>query len=694
MTAAAPAQLETFADASAILRRALPDYEERPQQAALAGAIEKILVADWNGEDPDDDDLAADIDLPPTLAGQAGCGTGKSFALAIPAALSGKKVVFATGTIALQRQVVDKDLPFLEEHLPDFPQYALLMGRGNYLCAAKLAEGPDIPQLTELQTAQADEDNEGTRDSIEVEITGEQWSKVSMTGTECPGAKQCPFASDCKAEKAKAHAADPKTRIIVTNYAMLGLDMILAEQADSAAGPMLGTYQILICDEADKIDSAMRNVLATKLTQRGLMYLASGAETFVKMFGDTDEDQLKEAVALTKAADALAAVLPRRTVKDKPDAEPEGEALELLWFADHSDQVTRLIAALKAVESVVYRVGEDNLDPKDKIRKRMLVNQARNAAHALENAIMAEDDEMARFNTWTTAKGVKHGERGETLFTVEFHPVVIADRLREGLWRKQRTILASATLTTAPGDFGFFTRTLGLEHAQTMDVGTPFDYQRQALMFIPDPSVPAPLQATRAAWLGYAIPKTLELVEMAGGGALLLYTSRAAMMEAHAILAPRLERMGLTVLVQDGNTPNGELARRFREDVDSVLFGLESFFVGLDVRGRALRVVVIDKLPFPVHTEPVHAARERAEIKAGRNPFQSLSIPIMTLKLTQGIGRLIRSTQDYGVVAILDSRLSSKGYGKQILDGLPNCPVEVEEHKVAEFLQAAAAMAA
>lgn len=671
----AKTQLRTFADDSAVLRNVLPGYEERPQQVALAEAIEKIMSADW------DDDFG---ELPPALAGQAGCGTGKSYALLIPAARSRGRVVIATGTIALQQQIIKKDAPFLAEHLPDFPEVALLMGRGNYLCAAKLAEPTlDLPQLTALQEAMADEDHEGTRDALDVEISAEQWRLVSSTGTECPGASSCPFSDQCKAEKAKKVAAAAK--IVVTNYAMLGLDMVLREKAETTAGPMLGDYDALFCDEADSMDHAIRNALAAKLTQRGLMMLATGAESFVKAHGEMNGEQLKEAVAVTQALWGLAEVLPKTVDEDKPDADPEGGKLRLAWFGEHAEEVMALVNALKALSSELRRVSEDGFGPKEKTRKRMLMSQADNAVEALQDAILAQDGEMARFVTWNRARSAS-GRGGEDFFTVEFHPVLIADRLIEGLWSRQRTVAVSATLTTAPGDFGYFTRTLGLEHAETIDVGTPFDYPSQAMLFVPDPSVPAPPQ--REAWMAYSITKSHELVRYAKGRSLLLYTSRKAMMEAHAVLASRFEKLGLEVLVQDGQTPNSELAARFRNNNKSVLFGLKSFFVGLDVPG--IYLVIIDKLPFPVPTEPIIEARSEAEQAAGRNPFSSLLIPIMTLDLTQAFGRLIRRKQDRGLVAILDSRLSSKAYGKKIIDGLPNCPVEVEEDKVEAFFAAMA----
>lgn len=672
---AATQQLKTFAEATAILRNALPGYEERPQQVALAEAIEKIMSAKWDEESDE---------LPPAVAGQAGCGTGKSFALSIPAALCDGRVVIATGTIALQQQIIKKDLPFLEEHLPNFPKYALLMGRGNYLCGAKLAEPTlDLPQLTALQEAMADEDHEGTRDALDgVEISAEQWRLVSSTGTECPGASSCPFSDKCKAEKAKKVAAEAK--IVVTNYAMLGLDMVLREKSETTAGPMLGDYGALFCDEADSMDHAIRNALAAKLTQRGLMMLATGAETFVKNHGEMDGEQLKEAVAVNQALWGLSTVLPKTEDEDKPNADPEGGKLRLAWFGENADEVMALISALQGLSAVLRRVSEDGFGPKEKNRKRMLVNQADNAVEALQDAILAQDGEMARFVTWNRAKSASG--HGEDFFTVEFHPVLIADRLRESLWSRQRTVCVSATLTTAPGDFSYFTRTLGLEHAELIDVGTPFDYPSQAMLFVPDPSVPAPSQ--REAWMAYSITKSHELVRYAKGRSLLLYTSRKAMMEAHAVLASRFEKLGLEVLVQDGQTPNSELAARFRNNDKSVLFGLKSFFVGLDVPG--IYLVIIDKLPFPVPTEPIFEARSEAEQAAGRNPFASLSVPMMTLDLTQAFGRLIRRKQDRGLVAILDSRLSSKAYGKKIIDGLPNCPVEVEEDKVEAFFAAMA----
>lgn len=667
----------TFDDATAILSKAFPGYEARPQQVLMAKAIEAGIAAPWSSGS-----------LPWALLVQAGCGTGKSFGLAIPAAQSGLRVVIATGTKALQAQLHDKDLAFLSEALPDFPAYALIKGRSNYLCAHKVAQNPEVPNLDALRAAIEDVDHVGDADALAadgVEIPGELWPLVSSTSNECPGARECPMASICKTELAKQRA--DKAGIIVTNQAYLAIDAALAEEMaggeeSSCSGPLLGKYDVLMIDEADQAEGYLRNALSHKLTQRGLYNLATGAERFV-LDNDAQFDgkQLKESVALVNAINAFGSVLPKTDDERNPKAVPAGGEMPLAWFTANADQVTDLVRALDVIGDRIRRVAD--VEGSAKTRKLMLSKQAHNAAKALREAIRAEDGEMARFNTWERPEKAR-----EDLWTVEFVPVVIGPRLQDMLWSKQRTVLTSATLTTGAGDFGYIKRNLGLEHAQTLDVGTPFDYPNQARIFVPDPSCPPPAPGNKeknGAWKTYVISTSYQLVKASHGGALLLFTSREAMTEAHAVLAPKFERMGLTVFLQDGRTPTGKLAAAFRDDKDSVLFGLKSFFVGLDVPGDSLRLVIIDKLPFPQHTKPVFKARTAAEEKAGRDPFRHLSIPMMTLDLVQGFGRLIRSKSDRGVVAILDSRLTSKFYGPTILAGLPRCPIEVDQDKIETF---------
>lgn len=669
-----PAPKPSFATATSAFAAAMPGYEQRPQQTLMAEAIEALFAAG----DPEDG-------MPGALAVQAGTGVGKSYGFLIPAAQSGKRTVIATKTIALQGQLIDKDLPRLAELMPDFPKFAILKGRANYACLAKIGENPEIEALAELKAELALPDAIGDRDSISVKISTEDWREVSATSAECPGASQCPLAAECFAQKAIAYASDAK--IVVVNDAILGVDMMLKEASEGSAS-IIGDYELLVIDEADGLDGALRSTLTKQLTLRGLQTLAGSAQGFIQSHAkgrDRDKDT-PEAVALLQAVSALTRILPRTANPDKPrDAAPEGAELPLAWFAENSDAIMTLIAALDNLSIRLRQVATEG--PKESIRKRLLRAQAANSSDALRAAIRAEDDEMVRFNTW-----FKHPKSPDLFWTMEFCPVDISGICRDLLWANQKTVLCSATLTTAPGDFRFFTRTLGLEHAATLDVGTPFDYSTQAVLYTPPPRTETnpsgcPEPGEGQAWQSWIAAATYEMITSAGGGALLLYTSRKAMNAVYEMIAPRLRKDGLTVLIQDGQTSNAELARTFREDTDSVLFGLKSFFVGLDVPGNALRLVVIDKLPFPVPADYVIKARQAAEEKAGRNPFTSLFLPLMTMDLVQAFGRGVRSHTDRCAVAIMDCRLTSKRYGSKIVAGLPDCPAVADLADVDKFFQ-------
>jgi ATP-dependent DNA helicase DinG len=240
-------------------------------------------------------------------------------------------------------------------------------------------------------------------------------------------------------------------------------------------------------------------------------------------------------------------------------------------------------------------------------------------------------------------------------------------------------------------DFRYITETLGLRpgEAATFDAGSPFDFRTQARLFVPARDVPAPSGPTQQAWRAFAQEATQHLVTQAGGGALLLYTSRTAMNDAHRRLAPVFESQGLLVLKQDSALP-AQLVTAFKDNGNAVLFGLRTFFEGIDIQGDALRLVVLDKLPFAVPTDILFKSRcSRVDQLAGRKvSFYSLSVPEMSLVLIQGFGRLIRHRDDRGVVAILDSRLTSKSYGAAILDSLPPAPVTTDIREVAAFLSA------
>jgi ATP-dependent DNA helicase DinG len=648
--------------------RELPGYEPRRPQQIMATAIEKAMKEGRH------------------LLCQAGCGCGKSFGGTVPMLLQAiqqdTRVIVATATKALQEQYANSDLPFLQEksgirHKDGTPfTWALVKGRSNYLCHAKLAsDDNERNPLAEALKAeiQADPEHDGDREHFSTEIPDQDWSKLSSSSNECPGKAECPFGSQCFAEKIKekGHQAD----LVITNQAMLMTDLVIREKTEGRdQGPvaMLGDYGMVLFDEGHELPEYAANALGNDFTGRGMGLLAKDCATFAAIHGEDMQHRTDKMSEILKGLSGLLVPL-------------GGSALTLSWFSENYGLFADLMDLLKSMRLDVHsvKVGDDG--DRQQAKKKMLLTRISNALDILEEMLISEDADRVR---WVETYEV----RGETYWRIRVAPVQVGPWLKRMLWDRTPSVVMSATLSAGKRsdgskDFGYIQRTLGLWDASSVDVGTPFDFGKQGLMYVPAPSVPTPKD--RNAWMAWSIGTTLELIDAAKGGALLLFTSRTAMKEAYEALAERLEDRGLTVLMQGDGRNNKELARIFKEDEHSVLFALRSFFVGVDVPGEACRLVVIDRMPFPVPSDPIFSARSLAEERAGRKPFSSLAIPMMVLTLEQGVGRLIRTKEDRGVVAIMDSRLSSTPYGRSIVGALPDFPVSVRLSDVRAFYQGA-----
>ena len=638
----------TFAEAEAVLARALPGYESRPQQQALAAFVEDTLANGGHG-----------------LA-EAGCGTGKSLGSMIPAILSGKRTVVATATLALMSQYATKDVPFLQEHLGVDFTWALLKGRSNYFCRAKAATPSDRLRpglLADLQAElDADPEHSGSLDDFTTPVSKEEFSYLTTSSAECPGRRECPFGEICYAEAAKRKAAD--AQVVITNTAMLMTDLKVREATDGY-GSMLGSFDALILDEAHELEEIATNQLEDTFRPSAGARLAKDVQTYC---GN------QSAVATTEAAvlDAMNAV-----TAELPEVDKDTIRLGLGWFVDHADPFFAIITALKEMRQEVMNVTIQRDHKKAQARRSILITRINNMIRRYETLLVAEESDLVR---WVALE--KNPRTGEQIKVLHFAPINVAPFLTEWLWDRVPAVLVSATLSVG-GDFTFIQERLGLAEAATLNVGTPFDYDRQALLFVPGPKMPSP--KNRGAWLTYSATATMELISAAKGGALLLYTSRSAMQAAYEDLKPRIEALGYTVLAQGISGSNKEIAATFAEDTHSVLFALKSFFTGVDIPGEACRLVVIDKMPFPVPSDPVFQARSDEVKKAGGSDFSKLSVPMMTLTLVQGYGRLIRTKTDIGVVAILDSRLSGTSWGQRIVDSLPDSPATTDLGEVRDF---------
>lgn len=689
MSSATP---QTFLSLQELFAKHLPGYRRRPQQEDLAEAAELTLTQDLTEHDP------------MHLLAEAGTGTGKSLAALIAAILasradpnSRKRYVVATATNALLTQYVKKDLPWLEDVLAevgiDFT-WAPLKGISNFLCLSKVADRPAIASLQQLLDELAPDEtgqytHTGDRDDVATPIDQRrEWPLVSSTADECPGRGKCPFSDQCFALKHKDAAMDAD--IVATNMAVLLTDTKIARETAGEEGkgmrihPLLGEYDGLIIDEAHELEEQATSHLGFDIKQGGLLKWADQAVSFLSAHEGVGEQRAgKSYAAHQDVVDAVEALA--QPIADQLKHDQTG-VIDADFISSHADRFVTLWTSLEVLrQRVIKRKTTDSSDQEreEAIRNR-IITTGRNFLANIKAVLLADPGEMVR---WAEMYGHERMTIGKR-WMIKAAPINVGPYLREELWSRYPAVLMSATLSAGTGEhrFDYIAGRLGLKDtAATLDVGSPFNYRQQALTFHPDKSVPAPAGATRSEWENWVAAATLELVRAAGGGALLLYTSRRAMTEAYDVIGSQLRADGINSFVQGGDMSVKEMADRFRADENSVLFGLRSFMTGMDFPGQTCRLVVVDKLPFAVPTDPIHKARADAIERAGGSAFADLVVPSMTLTLLQAYGRLIRSTDDSGVVALMDPRLASKGYGRGIVKALPPAPVTTQLAAVRDF---------
>ncbi len=664
--------IKTFAEAELALAESLPGYAPRPQQQRMASAVEQ-LFAKGEGQ----------------ALIQAGCGVGKSLGAVIPSILATvldyetdemrpMNVLVVTATKALQEQYAGKDLPFLEEHLGHPFTWALLKGRSNYVCHAKLAElnSYDLPNVELLREELRSTDVSGDFEHLTTSIPEDKKYLLSMSSDECPGKSSCPFAKECFAERAKDAAK--AAQIVITNTAMLMTELKIHELSDGEV-QMLGEYDAVVIDEGHELGEIAANCLSDQMRRKGMENLVIRAMNFMNEQAESVDSPSSQARAKLHAE--LNAAIEQIWGHLEGLAHGEQVELKVSELMDHAEPYLTLVDGCKAMYDQVHDTQIRNGEPLFQSSRQLRI----------ERLILGFVEKITELVTatglvrWVETDIVRRGREMVEIVTLKYSPIDVGPFLQRNLWDRVPVALVSATLAVG-GDFGYIIENIGLENPLTLDVGTPFDYKDQALLFVPDSKQPHPSKK-RVEWMSYAITTTGQLVRAAGGGALLLYTSRKAMKDAYAMLSPMFEAQGITCLMQGEHGTNKEIARRFNDDEDSVLFALKSFMTGVDFAGRTCRLVIVDKLPFPVPSDIMFAARCSAvERKYGsRESFPRLSVPMMTLTLIQAYGRAIRTINDKAVVAILDPRLSSEGYGRRIVRNLPDSPVTSQLSAVAGF---------
>jgi len=532
----------TFAQVEAeVLSIELPGYEPRSQQTAAATFVEQIFANKECG------------------LVEAGTGVGKSFGALVPASETGERTLIATATNALLSQYQVKDLPFLKKHLGT--DWALIKGISNYACRVKVEEADSlkVANINKLRDELNQKGCDGDKEKLNTPVSPAEWRHVSTTSDECTGSK-CPLYDTCFVAAAKARAKE--ATVVVTNQMMLMADTLITEATDGGI-KMLGEYNQVIVDEAHELQDWATKALTFEMNKRGIELLASEANEFLTTHGASRVDG-HEVI---------------RAVADLWDVFPEDDGrLRLSFFVEHADQFLALVQALDELWDAMMGLRISTEDKYAYNRKMRIIRRLLSYIEKITEVTTARDSEYVR---WTRTEERTYSGRKQDVRVFTAAPVDVSGWLRENLWNGRSAVLVSATLK-AGGDFKYIQEQLGLQDAKTLDVGTSFDFTQQSLLFTPAENVPSP--KNRNGWQAYAAEATMDMVNAAGGGALLLFTSRSAMRDAHQRLSGRLRTKGYTVLIQ-GEGTNQELARRFTDDHDSVLFALRSFFTGVSFEG-------------------------------------------------------------------------------------------------------------
>jgi len=634
-------------------------YESRPGQAKMAEKVAEVIESKSH------------------LVVEAGTGTGKSLAYLVPAAYAteelGKKAIISTYTIHLQEQLFGKDVPIVQSLVPFEFTAALLKGRQNYLCPHRLKKARQhqgdlfaAGQAEQLKglVEWAGRTTDGTLSDLDFQVDATVWAQVCSEAFACTP-RHCGGPTGCFYQKARAKVMDAK--IVIVNHALLFglLAGVEEEEEESPSEGYLFPNDFLVLDEAHEVEDVAAKALGLELRLGSLRFLLQRLV----------HPRTKKGV-LTRIGDGNAV---KATLGILGILEGEFEAILGSAGLGASGQKrvrqplgvkSELGPRLMDVRAQLLKLAEDAGDGEER-------NELRDHARRLEgNAFgLGEFLKMSREGHayWVERRLPEEGKAHRGEMSLHASPVEVAERLEELVFRPDcTTIMTSATLDVGRG-LDFFAQRVGAQEAETLLVESPFDYESQMRVYLPkgmpEPSEGQRFQEALEGWIQ-------RFVGMTRGKAFVLFTSRAMLRKTAEGMAAWFEEQGIKLLIQDRANSRTRLLKEFKEDRDSVLFGTDSFWQGVDVPGEALSNVILTRLPFSVPDEPLFEARcERIREKGGE-PFRDLQLPEAILKFRQGVGRLIRSRDDRGQIAVLDGRILTKSYGKVFLRTLPECPVE------------------
>jgi len=637
--------LTLLTDASSLLGKdgpfavILENYRVRESQQQMASRVERAI---------------ADEEI---LIAESGTGTGKTLAYLVPALLSGKKVLVSTGTRHLQDQLYKHDLPLVRQALEVPATMALLKGRSNYLCRQRLEQAEfdqsgyrPYPQV-DLAVISKWSLTTLHGDIAEVSGVPEQsrvWSDVTSTVDNCIGSK-CQQYDDCFVNTARKDAMEAD--ILVVNHHLFLADLALKEEG---FGQLLPKVEVVIFDEAHQLPDTASMYFSTGVSQRQMLdlcrdtRLADVAEKSGISGLEPRIDELEKRAKECRLAMGLSA--------------GKGSWSQLEGLPDFSSALSALKHGLQQVNEAL-ELAASNGDQLENCYQRTQV--------ILDRLGSLDNNNSEEFIRWY--------ETSKTGFQLHSTPLNIAEKFRELVCEQGRAIIFTSATLAVSGSFTHYQQQLGLENASTDVWPGPFNYAEQALFYLPQ-DLPEPNDPTHTTKI---VELAEKLIKVSRGRAFLLFTSYRALNEAADLLKDRVD---YPLLVQ-GEAPRHELLQRFRQAGNAVLLGTGSFWEGVDVKGDALSVVIIDKFPFAAPDDPVLQARSKAVRNSGLNPFMTLQLPQAVVALRQGAGRLIRSVDDRGVFILCDPRLVSKSYGKIFTRSLPPMKRTRDYPEVSAFLE-------